>query len=270
MQHGHQHPYECDPGPAVQRGHRAPGDVEVGEHADDAEEDGDEGDDPDDARGAGVLRAEEHVDDYSGHCGKDREGREPDGGDQSERLSESLADAGARAASGGKPRKSYCHKRPWQEHGDMARDRRGRVATRSDGREEVTSQEYVDPGQRGVPGERGDRQHGVAQGDPYWVESPGEYFPPRDQEEGRGRERLADHRRRHSAHQPEARRDEQGTAGQPQRTATDERGDGDGHEAQLAEQRTLQDSGDYREGDPDANGQVRSGGLQVQETIDQR
>ena len=48
----------------------------------------------------------------------------------------------------------------------MARGRRSRVETRSEGREEVTSQEYVDPGQRGVPGERGDRQHGVAQGDP--------------------------------------------------------------------------------------------------------
>ena len=217
----------------------------------------------------GVLRAEEHVDDYAGHCGKDREGREPDGGDQSDRLGESLADADARAASGDKPRKSYCHERSGQEHGDMARGRRSRVETRSDGREKVTSQEYVDPGQRGIPGERGDRQHGVAQGDPYRVKSRGEYFPPRDQEEGRGGERLADHRRRHSAPQSEACRDEQGTGDQPQRTATEERGDGDGHEAQLAEQRTLQDSGDHREGDPDTHGQVRKGGLQVQETIDQ-
>ena len=216
-----------------------------------------------------VLRAEEHADDYAGHCGKDREGREPDGGDQSERLGESLADADARAASGDKPRKSYCRERSGQEQGDMARGRRSRVETRSDGREKVTGQEYVDPGQRGVPGERGDRQHGVAQGDPYRVKSRGEYFPPRDQEEGRGGERLADHRRRHSAPQPEARRDEQGTAGQPQRTAAEERGDGDGHEAQLAEQRTLQDSGDHREGDPDTHGQVRKGRLQVQETIDQ-
>ena len=151
----------------------------------------------------------------------------------------------------------------------MARDRRGRVATRSDGREKVTGQEYVDPGQRGVPGERGDRQHGVAQGDPHLVKSLGEYFPPRDQEEGRGSEYLADHRRRHSAPQPEARRDEQGTAGQPERTAAEERGDGDRHVAQLAEQRTLQDSGDDREGDPDTNGQVRNGRLQVQETIHQ-
>ena len=53
----------------------------------------------------------------------------------------------------------------------MARDRRGCVATRSDGREKVTSQEYVDPGQRRVPGERGDRQHGVAQGDPHGLKS---------------------------------------------------------------------------------------------------
>ena len=82
-------------------------------------------------------------------------------------LGESLADADARAASGDKPRISYYHERPRQEHGDMARGRRSRVETRSGGREEVTSKEYVDPGQRGVPGERGDRQHGVAQGDPY-------------------------------------------------------------------------------------------------------
>ena len=43
------------------------------------EEDGGEGDDPDDARGVGVLRAEEHLDHYAGHSGQDREGRERDG-----------------------------------------------------------------------------------------------------------------------------------------------------------------------------------------------
>ena len=61
--------------------------------------------------------------------------------------------------------------------------------------------------------------------------------------------------------------DEQGTAGQPQRTAAEERGDGDGREAQLAEQHALQDSRDHREGNPDTNGQVRKWRLQVQETI---
>ena len=45
-----------------------------------------------------IVRAEEHIDDYAGHYGKDREGREPDDGDQSERLGESLAGADARAA----------------------------------------------------------------------------------------------------------------------------------------------------------------------------
>ena len=133
----------------------------------------------------------------------------------------------------------------------------------------MTGQEYVDPGQHRVPGERGDRQHGVAQGDPYRVKSRGEYFPPRDQEEGRGGERLAVHRRRHSAPRPEARRDEQDAAGQPQRAAAEKRGDGDGHVAQLGEQRTLQDSGDHREGNPGTHGQVRQGRLQVQEAIDQ-
>ncbi len=85
------------------------------------------------------------------------------------------------------------------------------------------------PVERRVPGERGDRQYGVAQGDPYRVKSLGEYFPPCDQEKGRGSESLADHRRCHSASEPEARRDEQGTAGQPQRTAAEEQSDGDGH-----------------------------------------
>ncbi len=62
----------------------------------------------------------------------------------------------------------------------MARDRRGRVATRSDGREKVAGQQYVDPSQRGVPGERGYRQHGVAEGDPHRGKSLGEYFLPGD------------------------------------------------------------------------------------------
>ena len=46
------HPYQCDPGPAVQGGDRAPGDMEVSQQADDAEENGNQGNDPDDARGA--------------------------------------------------------------------------------------------------------------------------------------------------------------------------------------------------------------------------
>ncbi len=244
--------------------------MEIGEQADDAEENGNQSDDPDDARGAKIVRAEEHIDDYAGHSCKDCEGREPDGGNQPKCLGESLAGADAGSVSGGKPRKGYCHKRSGQEQGDMARDRRGRVATRSDGREEVTSQEYVDAGESRVPGERGDRQYGVAQGDPYRVRSLGEYFPPGDHEEGRGGERLADHCRCHSAPHPEACRDEQGTAGQPKRTAAEEQDDGDRHVAHLAEQRTLQDGTDHRDWDPDTNGQVRYGGFQVQEIIDQR
>ena len=59
----------------------------------------------------------------------------------------------------------------------MAADRRSCVATGSDRREKVPSQEYVDPGQRRVPGKRGDRQHGVAQGDPYRLTSRGEILP---------------------------------------------------------------------------------------------
>ena len=62
-----------------------------------------------------IVRAEEHIDDYAGHCRKDSEGREPDDGDESERLCESLAGADAGGVSGDKPRKGHCHERSGQE-----------------------------------------------------------------------------------------------------------------------------------------------------------
>ena len=97
-----------------------------------------------------------------------------------------------------------------------------------------------------------------------------EHLPARDQEEDPGRERLADHRRRHRARDPAPGRDEQGAAGQSERAAAEERGDGDGHEAKLAEQRPLQDRADHRDRDPRGHRQVREGRVQAQEAVGQR
>ena len=172
MHRRHQHDDEGDACPAGQRGHRAAGDVEVGEHADEAEEDGGEADDPDDARRVGVLPAEEHVDDHAGQQREDREAREPDGGDKPERLGQGLADADAGAGGGDKLREGHGHQRPGQEHRDVAGRRPGRVEAGRQVDEEMAGQEYVDPAQRRAPGERADRQHGVAQGDQHRVEPP--------------------------------------------------------------------------------------------------
>ena len=235
------------------------GDVEVGQHRHDAEEDGGEADDPDNAlldRRSSGRRARRRPPGMTVRTAKDASPMAVTSPSVSVRVCGMLRPSARRL----RPPEGDGHQRPWQEHRDTACCCPRRVEACCQAGHKMAGQENVDPASVvhlvSAPIDSMVSRREIRT----WSSAPRRTSLRVIRRRTPVVNRLADDRRRHRPRHPEARRDrEYGAVGQPALHRRRRRGDGARDEAQLAEHAPCRTARTTAQGIDGAHGQVRKG-----------